>query len=245
MSVVFVLAVVVVLLVLMAGLAFLRGAGGALGSTALPSAVLPSTFLLSAGPSGTAPTKVVGSVSGVTPDLGKSFFLLDLLLNLLLDVALATFSIVSVVGVEEGCVAQWNVLAASAVGNLLSVKVSTHTDSLVPVVFINKDDNLLTIKSNVVLGGQNLDTTRWVGLDAGNPVIAFRALSLLANGEWKRDSLSVDDGGDIIGRLNLGEACTGCAALTSKLNLGLRKDKLQFHVVGSNVLGKDGHGVLT
>lgn len=56
-------------------------------------------------------------------DLGKSFFLLDLLLSFFLDLALATFSIVSVVGVEESSGTQWDVLAASSVSNLkLKVK---------------------------------------------------------------------------------------------------------------------------
>jgi len=211
----------------------------------LTGTVLPSVLLLSTGEGGTAPTKIVVSVSVVAPDLGKSFLLLDLLLDLLLNVALVSLSIVGVVGVKEGGVAQWDVLSAPAVGNLLSVEISAHTDSLVPVGIINEDDDPLAIESNVVLGGQDLDTTGWVGLDASNVIVGLSALSLLANGEWEGDSLSVDNGGNVVGKLNLGETGTGNAALSGELDLGLGKDELQLHVVGSNVLGKDGHGVVT
>lgn len=175
MSVVAVLVVgVVLLLVLMllaAGLTFLRRRAG--GGGALVSTVLPSLLLLGAAEGGTSPTKAVGSISVAAVDLGKSLFLLDLLLSLGLDIALVTLGIVSVVGVEKGGVAQRNVLAAPAVGNLFSVEISTNTDSLVPVGLIDEDDDLLSIESDVVLGGQDLDSARWVGLDASDVIVAL------------------------------------------------------------------------
>jgi len=76
-----------------------------------------------------------------------------------------------------------------------------------------------------------------MGLNACYVVVALLTLSLLANGEWKGDSLPVNNGDDIVGGLYLGETRTGNAAFDSELDLGLRKDKLQLNVVGSNVLG--------
>lgn len=237
MSVVPMLVVVVLMLVSFLG----AGAGG--GS--LHWAVLPHTLLLSTGVEGTSPTEVVGSVSRVTADLGEGLFFLDLLLNLVLDVTLVGVRVESVVGVEEGHVAQGDVLAAPTVGNLLSVKVSAHTDSLVAVVVINKDDHLASVEGNVVLGGEDLNSTAWVRLDAGNVVVALWALALLADGEWQGNSLSVDHGGDVTGWLDLGEAATWNAALTGKDDLSLGEDELELHVVGTNVLGQDSHGVFT
>lgn len=91
------------------------------GSTLLviEGAVLPHVLLLRTSP-GLTPTKILVSISiaAIAVDLGKRFFLLDLLLSLLIDLALVTFSIISVVGVEESSGTQWDVLAASAVSNL-------------------------------------------------------------------------------------------------------------------------------
>lgn len=90
--------------------------------------ILPSTLLLP------CLLLLAAASLGLSTGLGKGFFLLDLLLSLLVDVTLAAaFYVVSVVGVEEGSVAQGNVLAGPAVSDLLSVKVTTHTDGLVAV----------------------------------------------------------------------------------------------------------------
>lgn len=85
----------------------------------IEGAVLPHVLLLRTSP-GLTPTKILVSISiaAIAVDLGKRFFLLDLLLSLLIDLALVTFSIISVVGVEESSGTQWDVLAASAVSNL-------------------------------------------------------------------------------------------------------------------------------
>jgi hypothetical protein len=256
MSVVPVL-VVVLLLVLLVGLlmlvllmlvlttGFLRAGGRGRTSTGLPSTVLPSILLLGAGEGGLSPTEVVVTVSAAALDLGEGFFFLDLLLVLWLDVALVTFGIESVVGVEEGGVRQGDVLAGSTVGDLLSIEISAETDSLVAVGLINEDDDLFSVESDVVLGGQDLDSTGWMGLDAGDVVVALLTLSLLADGEGEGDSLAVDDSGDVVGGLDLGEGSTGNAALAGELDLGLGEDELELHVVGSDVLGEDGHGVFS
>lgn len=223
--------------------AFLRAGGGGRGG--LDWAVLPGSFLLSPGEEGASPTEVVGGVSTVTADLGEGLFLLDLELNLVLNLALLGVGVESVVSVQEGHVAQRDVLAAPAVSNLLSVKVSAHTDCLVPIVVVSEDDDLGAIESNVVLGSEDLDSATWVGLDAGNVVVALGALTLLADGEWERDGLAVNHGGDVTSWLDLGETGTWNAALGGEDDLGLGEDQLQLHAVGSKVLGQDSHGVLT
>lgn len=200
MSVLLLLMVLVVLLVgamllwvlLLVGVspgAFLR-AGGA--GTLLGTAVLPSALLLSPGEVRVSPTETAVSISAVAVDLGEGFFLLDLLLVLLLDLkALAALIVVSIVSVQECDGAQWNVLAAPAVSDLLSVKVSAHTDGLVAVGVINEDDDLAAIESDVVLGGQDLDTPTWMWLNSSNEIVGLLSLTLLADGVWEGHRLSV------------------------------------------------------
>lgn len=126
-----------------------------------------------------------------------------------------------------------------------SIEISAHSNGLVAVATIGKEDDLFAIESDVVLGGLDFDTTTGMGLDAGNVVIASGALAILANGVWDGDGLSVDGDDNVVSLLNVGNTGTWKTALTSKLNLVLGKDDFQFHVVGSNSRGQNSHGILT
>lgn len=88
-----------------------------------------------------------------------------------------------------------------------------------------------------------MDTTAGMGLDAGDIVVAFGALTLLADGVWESNRLTVDGSDDFVGLLNLGSTSTGNAALGGELDFGLGKDDLELDVVSSNILGQNSPGV--